>query len=270
MIKGFINIMLLMVIVFVTSSINAATLVFSDDFESGNLSKWTVASSGASASKDSPFGGSYCLKVDYRPERNQMVFKDINVGNEIFLRFRVKAANSWPNTMGTKYLRTRNNAAVSNQTEFWLGACNWWINGHTYENDGAGSLKQWNTNRKADVDFGLKGNWVKIEIYMKKNSTGSASDGVFIMWWNGIEVYKNSSFSFWKQLDQWYNRFYFPSNMNCDSAHITECCNGPTDRNGAIMYFDNIEIWSGMPSGAGIGIDEIGIPGGLKVVAPIN
>ena len=201
-----------------------------------------------------------------------MIYKDIDVGDEIYIRFWIKVANSWPNYAGTKFLRTINNTSVSNQTEFWLGLCNWWISGHTYENGGAGSLKQWDTGLSAGKNFGLKGNWVKVEIYMKKNSSGGTYDGIFKIWWNNIEVYSNSSYSFWRNFNLWYNRFYFPSNMNCDPDHIESCCGGTTDRAGAIIYYDDIEIWSGMPSDAAKGsIAEVfPPPGGLKVVSPVK
>ena len=77
-----------LVLLFVCASTQAATLIFSDDFESGNLNKWTGNVSAAnSASQEQVFGGSWADKYDSSKNTNGGMYIEFSDEQQIYVKF---------------------------------------------------------------------------------------------------------------------------------------------------------------------------------------
>jgi len=213
----------------------ASTLLFSDGFESGNISNWTYGSAGVSASTDYANTGSYSGKIDFEDARNQMLFKVVSPQPQtaIYIKFYLRVADTWANDLGVKYARLRSDVQEI-QLELWFTDTTWTMDGNCFEDPGDNffhDLANWDASGLIDSS------WHKIEIYVYYNSIGS-SNGIHKIWVDETlrEDRSDRMFIDASCADARYDRIYLPSNMN-----------ELGDRTGYILYYDDVEIWDGMP-----------------------
>jgi hypothetical protein len=229
-------------LVLISESI-AATQLFSDNFESGSLSKWTTITSGVALASGGR-GNSNCAKIDYSLASLQVL--SINLGsrapnNEFYVSFWVKIPTTYNAPyLGYKWMRLKHGNVDGIQSEFFLNSESWVSSGHTYQT-GQGGLSYPNTNWSWYSNGHWNNNaWHHVEVYGKYN-TNSQANGVCRIWFDGTQYLNNTSYT-WRTgtyANDIFKIFYLPSNAG-DGVH--------RPASGDIVYVDDVEIWDGMPS----------------------
>jgi len=241
----------------IVSSSHASSILFLDGFESGKTSKWSVATGYVTTLN--PRSGAYCIAVPYEDGQTHMMRIDLGVGiaptNEFFIRFWVKiGANYHAPYLGWKWIRLKHGQVDGIQAEFFCNSESWGTQVVSYQTGGFHdnpSLNwNWYTGGMAD------GNWHKVEVFGKYN-TDSQANGILRVWGDGNLKFESTSFV-WRT-DTWANDtfklFYLPSNAG-DGTHRAQ--------SGDIIYYDDIEIWDGMPFADGKNPPKP--PSGLKLI----
>lgn len=215
----------------------AASLVFNEDFEAGNLATAQSLDSGASVVSDKPNTGNYCARIDYYPVKNQgLIFRPSSPPqSEVFVRYYMRIANTFHSSyLGFKILRCRT-SNQSIQTEHFLSSEGWNLNGSIYKS--GGFFQSWYSGfNAADLADGA---WHKIEVFIKYNKAGS-SDGVHRIWVDGRLIRDQTDVVFrdYSSPTDVYTMFYVPSNAG-DGVHRSQA--------GDSIFVDDIEIWDGVP-----------------------
>jgi len=229
---------------FITDVTYAATIRFADNFESGNLSKWSTRTSGITVVSGG-VGKSKCAKVDYSANSNQVL--NINLGSkaptkEFYVSFWVKIPASYHAPyLGYKWMRLKHANASGNgiQSEFFLNSTTWVSSGHTYQT-GQGGLSYPNTSWSWYKNgFWDDNTWHHVEVYGKYN-TGGLANGVCRIWFDDVQHLNSKTYK-WRTgtyASDIFKVFYLPSNAG-DGTH--------RPASGDIIYIDDVEIWDGMP-----------------------
>ncbi len=220
---------------------HAATRLFQDGFESGNTNNWGTATGTVTTSN--PKTGSYCVAIDYT-QGTQAMIKSLGASaptDEFYVKFWVRIGNNYHAPyLGFKWMRLKHGQTDGIQTEFYLNSESWSSSGHSYQT-GQSSLDSPNTRWSWYSDGHWNDEaWHKIEVFGKYN-TNSCANGICRIWFDDVLRFEKTSYT-WRT-GTWANDifrlFYIPSNGG-DGTHKAQ--------SGDIVYYDDIEIWDGMPT----------------------
>jgi len=234
----------------------SANLIFSDSFEDGNLSPWQSVSSDSVISAPSfARTGSYVKKTDYAKLAGTSdgggAF--VNIKNYNSSEFYASAYwmydNSYPTRAsgsGWKIARFYSEKACGGkyclQWEQYFNGDNG-LGSFTFNPYGIGDGAKLVSYKAVPSGTHTKGQWNRYEIYVKKNSSISSSDGTVRIWitpYNGnrklVVEETNQKICITEDcLGSYFQRIAFPSNVGTAQA-------------GMYIYWDDIEFWDGMPS----------------------
>lgn len=251
----------------------AAGLVFSDDFESGNTSKWvaddtrskcTVTSSSVDGVKakagNNMLSCNWNGTVAWNDPANYSTLKlsSFNYDREFLLRFHVRYASDVDKVMGNKLLRLY---PSDGKNSFYLNA--------QMEASGGPMFATWETINGVTASsfsgtywgdgtpFG-NGQWHEVEVYIKHNTSG-ARDGVVKVWQDGSLKQHLSNIVTISSGAKWYP-MYLMSNWSNNSGWGHDANNH--------VYWDNIQIFSDRGSGASGSMADGTISGATTSVVP--
>src|SRR3989339_1830088 len=218
-----------------TSAQSGATLLFSDNFEGGSLSGYTAVN--AAISTAVAYSGTHSAKITH--SGTAMLRKDLDMAtmlnhNEITIRYRWYTSSSWILGTGVKFARLRT-PGQELQTELWFSE-----NLGT-EPLGTGGLQGGNSPNlnisglDGSAQSYNKGRWMQIQIHYVYNTPGQ-ENGIMEVSFDGVRRIYETSLDIRNRTDVAYSQFYLPSNIGTSNANC-------------INYIDDIEIWSGNPSG---------------------
>jgi hypothetical protein len=235
----------------ITTASHAAELLLSDDFESGNLSKW--AESSDSITQQVVHAGKYALKYNGWPGTWGNLSKpstDVYLSMWIFY----PQGFDWQNKPGRHYWRLNyGDSSKPNvysldvttaaeyrgyQFDFFLG------NGEQIFTTAENVLPQ--------------GKWFQMEFHIKLNDKGQ-SNGLLEMWvdkqpvllgkgWDPQTLTRIEGIDFkWKQA---FNNLMLTTNYDGCSSSRTECT----------WYIDDVQVWDGCPPGSACGLKTTPTP----------
>jgi len=216
----------------------ADTLLWSDNFDDGNATGWTL--SNAVVSTEQAHTGSYSVKATH----TGTVIVAVNPGvmnasiTEYKVKYQLMYASSWPTSgggfdAGLKFFRLVG-PGQEIQVELYLdgggGSATEPLNGFAsiYGNTDDGTCTRGPSGYGLDMPF-LRGTWHAMEIWVKLNAQGS-SDGYIQVYDNGTRVINQQSVVLRCSGTSYYDTFRLPNNI------------GDTDSD-AISYTDSVEIW---------------------------
>jgi hypothetical protein len=250
------------------SSSFAAGLVWSDDFESGNTSKWakdggrnlcTVVSTAVDGA--APAGGSKMAECNWNgivswdnsAAFSTMKLNSWNYSKEFLVRFKVRYASDVDKKFGSKMFRFMTDKGDN----YYMAA--------QLESAGAPMFSFWETigGRAGPMTygdgsaFGADGKWHEVEIYVKQES---GSTGVVRVWQDGRVIQQASNLQTITSGGMWYPMYIMSNWSN----------NGPEWAHDADnhVYWDSFEIYSDTGSGASGSLADGTIGGGGTTPPP--
>ena len=205
----------------VCSSLQAAELLFSDDFEDGNVSGWS-ASPANTASQERAFRGSWGLKYNSGGNTNGNMRRIIAGEQQVYVRFQWfptstfrcgAGAHFWRITHDFQSRQLDTQCTGSNSLEFvgFFGADVYPV---------GPSMRDIKINE-----------WNLIEIFFKLNDVGQAN-GELKAWVNGVQ-HINRTNTTWRNSNDPISEVHINSNYNPAAV---------------IWYFDDVEIWDDLPN----------------------
>lgn len=215
-------------------------LLFSDGFEVGGTSKWSVATGFTTNLR--PRSGMYCLAVPYENGGTQAMIKYLSDGiaplEQFYVSFWIRIAETYHAPyLGFKWARFKHGQTDGIQTEFFCNSRSWTSQVVAYQTGGfhGNPSLNWDWYSDGMADH----NWHRIEIFGKYNNDGQA-DGILRVWGDGHLKFESTTFT-WRS-GSWANdifkAFYLPSNAG-DGTYRAQ--------SGDIVYYDDVEIWNGIP-----------------------
>lgn len=209
-------------LLFMCVSAQAATLMFSDDFEDGNLSGWS-ASPANSASQEQAHSGSWALKYDSRGNTNGNMRHTFSGRQRIYVRYWWLPTSEFTCGSGGHYLRITHQFQDRQLDSQCTGSRSFEFVGFygttVYP---AGSIRNININQ-----------WNLVELFFELNDVGQ-SNGRLTAWLNGVEQFDKTN-TRWRNNSDPISEFHINSNFN------------PSQE---IWYFDDVEIWDDLPDRA--------------------
>jgi hypothetical protein len=219
------------------AEVNAASLVYSEDFENQSIDDWTRLDN-TTISRDVSRSGSYSVKAVHS---GTVVFrKTFQDSEEFYTEWWWYTSPNWTEKNGVKFLRINYHRST--------GVNAWWSNGswsqqistYAYSNTDAE-----NPARQAPRFSGIepvKGGWIKLAVYARTN-TGGDANGIFRIWMKdgdfdpNIEppAYDSTNFIWNNQGSTTFGSIDIISNIEDSDANC-------------ITYVDDVEIWDGMPA----------------------
>ena len=239
----------------------AGTLLFSDDFEDGNVDGWGAAQ--AVISTQIAHAGTYAVKVTHDDTAAFIKTLDINTmlqNPEITIRYWWYTAPSWVLGNGVKFVRLRGPSQII-QSEIWwsenLGQDPLSVGGHIYGGETNGTYGRWtgsdlNASLYGQLQSLNYGQWMKVEIHYRLNTVDEAShDGFISVKFDDVERLYYGQVR-WRNTETAYTQFYLPSNIGTSNINN-------------VNYIDDVEIWSGTPDVLVSDIVPPAAPQGLSV-----
>lgn len=251
------------------SGAHAAGRAFSDDFESGSVSKWSKdpAHAMCTAVKTAvdgvaPKGGSYNAECNWngvvswsaQDSYSGLQLSSWDYSREFLIRVWVRYASDVDHAMGAKVLRL-----YPGSDSFYMGA--------QMEQTGGPLFTFFESmgGKSGPLSYGTgttvgNGKWHKIEIYIKDNTSGAA-DGTVRVWADGVKQVEAvnavtvSSGQKWKLLELMSNWSSNPGWEHDAANHV---------------YWDNIEVFTDKATGATGSMSDASITAGgdTKVPSP--
>lgn len=206
------------------------TLIFSDNFDDGDASGWSLNS--AAISTDQAHSGLYSIKCTH--STTVAVIKIIDhatmlLYDTVTVKYQWFTAATWITGTGVKFCRLRAPSQVL-QTELWwgelLGVEPRSLGGYMY----GGQTVAPKSFYAGDQSY-KRSEWMKIEIQYIYN-TGTNLDGILKVLFDDTLRYNYSNVGWRNNSDIAYNYFYLPSNIGTSNANN-------------INYIDDVEIWGG-------------------------
>jgi hypothetical protein len=229
---------------------NAAGRVFSDDFEAGNTSKWSLDGSRTmcSATRSSIDGrathaGSYMLECnwnglvawDHADSFSVAVLPSWDYSSEFLVRMWVRYASDVDRVVGAKLMRLYPGGQTGSM----------YVGGQL-EKSGGPLLCAWEmiAGSSGPVAWGdgspfADGQWHKLEIYVKHNTAG-ATDGILRIWQDGTLKQDARNLVTAAAGAKWYP-LYLMSNWSNNPGWEHDAANH--------VYWDDIEVYSDRGSG---------------------
>jgi hypothetical protein len=220
-------------------SAHGAELVFSDDFESGNVDNWTGAN--YQIYSTDCYEGSYCSRQNF-PSGLVGMIRTLSTedapDDELFIRYRIKIDSGWNvPTYGVKWLRLKHGNTDGIQSEFFVNNGSFGAQGSFYQTGTYFNNPSFGWDWDANDEM-TDGEWHLVEVFVKYNTPGN-SDGVLRIWGDGDLKYQNTS-TVWRSgtyASDIFRMIYIPSNGS----------SGASPSANAYTYIDAVEIWNGMP-----------------------
>ena len=207
------------------SNVNAATLLFSDGFESGKLSKWSYSADKISDAQ--VHSGTKALHYDGWPGTEVKISPTREVFLKLWWYFPPNFSGGW--APGRHFWRFRTGVGQS-QIDTQAQAK---PNGFSIAYLAMGSSDAgWYPNA-AQLP---KGRWFKLEFYSRLNSPGVAN-GETALWIDEVQKFRDQNVTLTNN-DNGFNLFQLTTNYNDKSCPSDLVCD---------WYMDDVEVWNGCP-----------------------
>jgi hypothetical protein len=202
---------------------HAAQLIFSDDFEDGNLSGWS-ASPANTITQEQVFRGTRALKYDSGANTNGNMRVTFAGQQQIYAKFQWFLTSDVTCGSGAHYLRITHNFQTRQLDTQCAGT-----NGVEFVGFYGGSV---GSNGIVGTANGLRiGQWNLFEVYFKLNDV-SGSNGELRVWINGNLALERTGLR-WRTTSDPISEFHLNTNHNPSRE---------------IWYFDDVEVWNDLPS----------------------
>jgi hypothetical protein len=230
---------------------SAATLLFSDNFESGAFSQYTEHH-GVGIVSSPVHGGSKALEFNYNKfGGGGETYLSIPQSKRLFISYWIYYPTGFDyHVAGGRHGWRLHSTSGQFDTSLWDSNTTWEVFGNCTP---AGQCASYTLYGSVPTNYiGTSDQWVHMELDIQLNTTAGSSDGFLKAWKNGVQILNSTNQQFTNVDDSWNQISISTNDDNCGSGGSCS------------LYMDDWQMWDSNP-GSGGGPLTLPPPANLRV-----